>query len=120
MVEATEHGPRTMSSAITTEPSAWQRLGFYATSAPVLSFGVLILFLVAWEFAPRAFGIPTYILPPISRVWDEALNMVANERLWFHTWVTAAEVVVGFALGALLGMSIGYLLGISPKAELVL
>jgi len=54
------------------------------------------------------------------RIWNEFLRMVAVEKLWHHTGITALEVVVGFVLGSLLGMVIGYVLGVSPRAELVL
>jgi NitT/TauT family transport system permease protein len=46
--------------------------------------------------------------------------MLANERLLWHTGITTLEVIVGFALGALLGVVIGFVLGLSPKTELVL
>jgi NitT/TauT family transport system permease protein len=46
--------------------------------------------------------------------------MIGNDQLFYHLAVTAGEVIVGFALGALLGMVIGYLLGMSPTAEFVL
>ena len=45
---------------------------------------------------------------------------VERRSLAFHTGVTAAEVMAGFALGSLLGACIGYLLGMSPTAEFAL
>ena len=63
---------------------------------------------------------PEFILPGPVRIWNEFLRMVAVEKLWHHTGITALEVVVGFVLGSLLGMVIGYVLGVSPRAELVL
>jgi NitT/TauT family transport system permease protein len=41
-------------------------------------------------------------------------------HLMFHTGITAAEVLIGFALGSLLGALFGYLLGMSPVAEVAL
>jgi NitT/TauT family transport system permease protein len=84
------------------------------------SLAVLIVFLAAWEWLPRLVGIPEFILPPPSKVWTESLRMLANERLLWHAGITTLEVIVGFALGALLGVVIGFVLGLSPKAELVL
>jgi NitT/TauT family transport system permease protein len=46
--------------------------------------------------------------------------MWSVNHLAFHTGVTAAEVIAGFALGSLLGACIGYLLGMSPTAEVAL
>src|SRR5262245_64532028 len=53
-------------------------------------------------------------------VGEEFVRMWHVSGLPFHTGVTAAEVLIGFALGSLLGALIGYLLGISPTAEFAL
>src|SRR5262249_24471546 len=50
----------------------------------------------------------------------EGMRMWKVTHLMFHTGVTFAEVIVGFAIGSLLGAIIGYLLGMSPSAELAL
>jgi NitT/TauT family transport system permease protein len=46
--------------------------------------------------------------------------MLGADRLLWHSGVTSLEVIVGFFLGSLLGMMIGYVLGVSPRAEVVL
>jgi NitT/TauT family transport system permease protein len=87
------------------------------TAASVL---LLVLFLAAWEWGPKLLGIPTFIIPPLSSVLAELARMWQVSHLLFHTGVTAAEVLAGFILGSLLGACIGYLLGMSPTAELAL
>jgi NitT/TauT family transport system permease protein len=84
------------------------------------SFLLAIIFLAVWEWGPAAFGIPQFIIPPASKVWDEFLRMLTRDRLMFHTGITAMQVVVGFVLGMILGMLVGFLLGMSPTAEFVL
>ena len=88
--------------------------------AVAVSVALLVVFLVLWEWGPAWVGIPPYIVPPASSVFDEFFRMTGVDRVFFHTAVTAAEVVAGFVLGALLGMSVGYVLGMSPSAEFVL
>ena len=85
-----------------------------------LSTLLLVVFLALWQWMPGILGIPVYIIPPASDVWYEFLSMLGAERLMYHTGITAAEVAIGFALGSLLGMFIGYLLGMSPTTEFVL
>jgi NitT/TauT family transport system permease protein len=85
----------------------------------ILSLIVLIVFLAFWQWGPPALGIREFIIPRLSSVWHEFLFMLANGRLMHHTMVTGYSVIVGFALGALLGMVIGYLLGMSPTTEIV-
>jgi len=81
---------------------------------------LFVIFLVAWQWAPGLFGIPAFIIPPASLVWDEFLNMLARDRLVYHTAITAMQVGVGFVLGVLLGILCGFALGMSPAAEFVL
>jgi NitT/TauT family transport system permease protein len=119
--------PEPRSAAVVAAPAAAQWHDEPAPSTSEFSTGiigasvaVLILFVAAWEWLPRLVGIPEFILPPASRVWSEFLRMLANERLLWHAGITTLEVIVGFALGALLGVVIGFVLGLSPKTELVL
>ena len=84
------------------------------------SLAVLAVFLAAWEWLPGAFGIPAFVLPPASQVWKEFLRMLTTDRVLWHSGITSLEVLVGFFLGSVLGMIIGYVLGVSPRAEVVL
>jgi len=86
----------------------------------VMSLGVLALFLLGWEYVPPLFGLPHYIIAPASDTWNEFLRMLVQEQLIKHTLITCATVLVGFALGSLLGMVGGYVLGMSPTTEVVL
>jgi NitT/TauT family transport system permease protein len=87
------------------------------TAASIL---LLVLFLAAWEWGPQLLGIPTFFIPRLSKVLAEFAHMWQVNHLLFHTGITAAEVLAGFILGSLLGAFIGYLLGMSPTAELAL
>jgi NitT/TauT family transport system permease protein len=84
------------------------------------SAALLVIFLAAWEWGPGFLGIPSFIVPPASMVYAEFARMLTANHLLFHTCITAAEVLIGFALGSLLGAVFGYLLGMSPTAEFAL
>ena len=81
---------------------------------------MLVVFLAAWEWGPEQLGIPPYIIPSASSVYDEFLRAVQQERLFYHSAITGAETLIGFAIGSVLGMVIGYALGVSVRAEFVL
>jgi NitT/TauT family transport system permease protein len=81
---------------------------------------LLAVFLAAWQWGPGLFGIPTFIVPPLSMVAREFVHAWQFDHLLFHTGVTVAEVLAGFILGSLLGALVGYLLGMSPTAEFAL
>ena len=60
--------------------------------------------LVGWEVLVWATGVPTYILPPPSRValvMVERFDLLLGEAAW-----TAAEMVLGLALGLILGAAL--------------
>jgi NitT/TauT family transport system permease protein len=84
------------------------------------SLALLVIFLAAWEWGPGLLRIPSFIVPPLSQVWTEFLRMLQVNHLMLHTGITAAEVLAGFVLGSLLGAVVGYLLGMSPTAEVAL
>jgi NitT/TauT family transport system permease protein len=91
-----------------------------ARRGTVLSVALLVVFLAAWQWGPGLLGIPPFIIPPLSMVYHEFLRMLAVSALMTHTGITAAEVIVGFVLGSLLGAFFGYVLGMSPTAEFAL
>ncbi len=91
-----------------------------ARRGTVLSLALLVVFLAVWQWGPGWLGIPAFIIPPLSMVFDEFLRMLAVSALMMHTGVTAAEVIAGFLLGSLLGAFFGYVLGMSPTAEFAL
>ena len=39
------------------------------------SLALLVVFLAAWQWAPAWFGIPPFIIPSVSLVWDEFLQL---------------------------------------------
>jgi len=68
-------------------------------AAPLIFLAVLF---GAWELAVRLAGVPTYILPPPSRV---AVTFVARfPLLWSHTLMTLSEIVLGLVLASVGGL----------------
>ena len=80
----------------------------------------MAVFLLGWQFLPGLSGVPDFVLPNLTKTVNEGLRIWSNERLLWHSGITALEVVAGFVLGALLGAVIGYALGFSPRVEAVL
>jgi NitT/TauT family transport system permease protein len=81
---------------------------------------LLVAFLAAWQWGPGALHIPPFIVPPLPDVAHEFVHAWRFDHLLLHTGVTVAEVLAGFILGSLMGAVVGYLLGMSPVAELAL
>ncbi len=89
----------------------------YATA--LWSLLLLVLSMLIWEYGPHALGIPEFVLPSLSKVFEEMLRIWSSESLLWHSAITGFEVLVGFVLGSLLGALMGYLLGSSPQLEAV-
>ena len=84
------------------------------------SAALFAAFAAGWLWLPGLAGVPAWIVPSLSQVWAALLSMAESDALLRHTVLTAVQVVLGFGLGALLGMVTGYALGVSAAAEVVL
>jgi NitT/TauT family transport system permease protein len=89
-------------------------------AAPMASLVLAIALLVAWQYLPPALGIPKFIIPRVSELWDEGVRMWQQENLLTHFISTASMSILGFVLGGLLGAVFGYTLGLLPAWERVL
>jgi len=78
----------------------------------VLSPLLLVVILVTWEYAVPFFAVPNYVLPTPSAIltalW-RGLDAGPFDRggYWLHTGVTVAEVLLGFAIGSVVGLLLG-------------
>lgn len=94
---------------------------FYrANQVAILSVLALVVFVVFWEWGFRVLGVPQYFIPTLSEIGKEFVRAYERMDLVGHTLITSFEVLAGFALGSLLGIAMGFVLGMSPTAEKVL
>jgi NitT/TauT family transport system permease protein len=87
---------------------------------PLASLAVAAAALAAWQFLPPLFGVPKYIIPQLSDLWTEGVQMWQDDNLLLHFFSTASMAILGFILGSLLGAVFGYALGLLPSWEKVL
>ena len=79
------------------------------------SIVLLVVLLCAWEFGVRFFGVPKFVLPPVSDVglalWRGiATSPMAKDGYWYHSFVTLWEIVLGFSIGSAIGLALAILL----------
>lgn len=82
---------------------------------PIL--GAFALFALAWKAIVVVGGLPTYILPPPESVAARFIGAWADGTIWPHFVTTMVEVVLGFSVGAGLGLIVGYGLARSELFE---
>lgn len=66
---------------------------------------VFLLLILAWEFAPKALDVPTYIFPSMSEIISAIIKNKTNIGIHFTTTLT--EAVLGFVFGSLVGFIVG-------------
>jgi NitT/TauT family transport system permease protein len=77
------------------------------------------LLLAAWEIAASTVTTPFWISQP-SRVFDRLLALTASGLLFWHVWATLQAAMLGLALGGVVGVGLGLLLGAYPRIASVL
>ena len=70
--------------------------------------------LAIWELAIRSGVIKVYLYGQPSGIWEEFKIALGDGTIVHHTWVTAQEAVVGFAIGSFFGSAAGLALWVSP------
>lgn len=71
-----------------------------------LSVGVFIAF---WWIYVAVKHVPAYILPSPPKVWNSLEKMFVKGTVYPHLWTTTYEVILGFVIGAFLGIVLGYI-----------
>lgn len=66
------------------------------------------LFVLIWQIYVTATKVPEFMLPTPRQVWQQLVKLFADGTIWPHLWTTTSEVIIGFLLGAFLGILLGY------------
>ncbi|GES40827.1 hypothetical protein RsS62_00790 [Rhizobium dioscoreae] len=93
-------------------PARLQRLVLFVTGLifPLGLFGL-------WWVASARGWLPEQILPPPAYVYQAGRDMILSGELLYHTGVSLGRVVVGFTIGAGLGLLLGIAMGLSERVE---
>jgi NitT/TauT family transport system permease protein len=78
---------------------------------------VTVVLLALWEAAVRFWEVPQFVLPPPSDVLARLAIDFTSGVLIGHFITTLIEVVLGFALAAILGVGLGCAIGLVPVVE---
>jgi NitT/TauT family transport system permease protein len=86
----------------------------------VQNSAAIVIFLLAWEFAPRLDLINRTFLPPFSEVIVRGVQFAAEGKLLPQILVSLERALGGFALGVFTAVPLGLLLGYYRPLERVL
>lgn len=79
----------------------------------ILAVTTPILLALLWEITARVEIIDPRFFPPPSEIAGVGLSMAADGELFTHTVPTLVRLLVGGGLGALAGIAVGLLMGVS-------
>lgn len=78
-----------------------------------------VLLLIVWQAVTRAGLVRSYQLPAPASVWNAAVDLAERGLLGQYVAISTQRVLIGFAVGAALGLVVGSLVGLSrPIAAL--
>jgi NitT/TauT family transport system permease protein len=76
----------------------------------LVRLAIIVGFLSLWEIASGRWIEPFLISSP-SRIFSSMVTHFQSGDLLQHSWVTFQEIAIGFPLGALVGIALGYWFG---------
>ena len=85
----------------------------------LIRLAILVGFLALWQFASGRLVAEFFISKP-TEVARVLAKWIGNGDLFYHAGITAMEAFFGFLLGAVVGMSVGLLLGRARKVAEIL
>ena len=94
-------------TAVTQTGGLLSMRGFGVT---VVRFAIIGGFLLLWEIASGRWLEPFLISSP-SRILSSLITGFREGDLIQHTWVTFQEIAIGFPIGAISGIALGYWFG---------
>lgn len=80
----------------------------------------LAAFLVLWSLALVVFQVPAYLVPSPQQLLAKAWFLLTRADLLTHTAVTLLEILLGYAIGCLVGMAAALLFHRVPVVEDIL
>jgi len=89
----------------------WDWLG----QRKVVSSLSVLIFLLIWEFAPRLGLVDPVLVSQPSRIYFVSFDIIANDNLMRHIYVSLVEFFVGFGFAVIFGVPFGFLLGASKR-----
>lgn len=92
--------------------AVWDRFG--------LPLAVFVGLIALWEGLIRGLDVPSYLLPAPSAVVVALWNGLSSGLYFVHAGVTAAEALIGFAIGSLLGLFLGMVIVVFPTMERII
>ncbi|GAB2462800.1 ABC transporter permease [Xylanimonas ulmi] len=119
-VRADLAGPADAAAPVGTAPRARGGLLARRPVAVLLGLALPLALIVAWQTVTATGWVPAYQLPGPTAVWDAALDLLRRGDLGQHVAISTQRVLLGFAIGAGVGLVAGSAVGLSRLGDVLL
>jgi len=85
-------------------------LSMSAAGVTIVRFAIIGGFLLLWEIASGRW-IEAFLISSPSRIFNSLIGGFSDGDLLQHSWVTFEEIAIGFPVGAISGIALGYAFG---------
>ncbi|PJJ65428.1 ABC transporter permease [Compostimonas suwonensis] len=79
-----------------------------------------VLVLSIWQFVTTTGIASTSQIPSPAMVWEAAVDLAQRGLLWQYIAISTQRVIIGFLIGAALGLFLGAVVGLSRFADILL
>ena len=107
-VSREERGPASSGVAAATSRGVLRSMGTLGVT--LVRFAIIVGFFALWQIASGRWIEPFLISSP-SRIFTSLISGFREGDLIQHTWVTFQEIAIGFPIGAISGIGLGYAFG---------
>jgi sulfonate transport system permease protein len=102
--------------ALTRGPLFWSRPAVQIVGG----FLVPLLLLAAWQIVTVTGVVPAYRLPPPLTVLSAAVDLAQTGELWMHIVISVQRVLLGFAVGTVVGLAAAAIVGLTRAGDVLL
>lgn len=76
--------------------------------------------LAAWQAVTTTGLIPPYRLAPPASVFAAAVDLIERDKLWIHIAISVQRVLIGFAIGSIIGLAVAAFVGLTKVGDVLL
>lgn len=116
----------TASAAATVAPAAPARAGearpFWSRTSVRVVGGLVVpvALLAVWQTVTGLGLVPSYRLPAPIDVVNAAVQLADDGALWLYIAISVQRVVLGFAIGSIVGLAVAAVVGLSRSGDVLL
>jgi NitT/TauT family transport system permease protein len=110
MAKQAKQGSRAAPSRVKTAKAAGAARSLGAMGVTFARFAIIIGFFALWELVSGRW-IEAFLISSPSRIFTSLFNGFRDGDLFQHSWVTFVEIAIGFPIGAIAGIGLGYAFG---------